>query len=1131
MAFRPTGLGALGLLGASLALAEPGTLRVADATSWPGYVAAMRATYGGTFPDTSVRFDPADSFEIDGSLPRPFDVLRIRFLVEPGEPTGTLTVQVHEQNGGQKPDEARVLASTTTTAAPGWNTVDLAALGQTVRIDPPRMFCVTFKGQGLGGAPFVAADDGLPYVGGTGDFHTSVAYVDANCNVRVFGFAPPSDAAGEHSSNLMVELDVDFLAPPATPRFVVNPTMGGCTRCAWGDIDGDGDLDGLDTGSVVWRNEGGGVFANVTAQALPAGTRGLNGGLFADHDADGDLDYFGQTGDCAPCGGRSNLDTIMRNRGDTNGDGVPEFEDVRTVDWGDAPGAPVPGDDLPTEGAAWGDWNGDGWLDLYLANHVDWASGACFVDTLWINDGPPAFTFTNAGPSSGVAGAVLCGRGVAPADFDADGDQDVFVTNYRLNPDFLWENRGVDVVDLPVFANVAASRGVQGTENLAGSGAYGHGIGAAWGDVNRDQSLDLIVGNLAHSAWLCFSDTTKLYLSSGGATPAFTDVRPASGIAYNELHSEASFADWDNDADLDVFVTHAYDGWRSSVWECTATDPPTYADDFGAAGIGMRSGWGSAWADVDRDGDLDLWTRGGLHVNQTPAGPLAHWLEVRLLATRSNVHSLGARVTVTAGVITQTADVASARGTSSQDDLVRHFGLADAPIADRVHVRWPSGCELELRNVAADRVLDLTEPECLIPRFRVLGVPTTPGGREARVGCVNATLTLVDDSIGSPTAWEWDLDSDGLVDATGPSVDVAYPFARTYDVTLAVDDGTSPARYVTKPVRIDAPPGAPVGPWAEDPNPCLSDLTIQWEPATWGAAGGGVYNVYQGSDEADALSRPPVALGLTIESFVDTMSAPGIASTYVIEAEDARAPGGCDPGPHHGGSTARLTFASPTGDQVRVPRFTTVRAEDADPCTAGGGILVSWDAATFFDPTRSGTYHVYRSVTGCPDPTSGQPPIALGLTSLSFLDTTVAPGTPYVYTVMAEDARTASFCRPIDGPRNRGEWTAACAAGAVTDVAEAGSADPGNVLRARRDPASPEDVVLDWSRTTVTPQAGEAHGALAAPSARGPWTLLPPGRLAATTVTDRSAATATLRFYRATLLSPSDCPAPDPFRR
>ena len=103
----------------------------------------------------------------------------------------------------------------------------------------------------------------------------------------------------------------------------------------------------------------------------------------------------------------------------------------------------------------------------------------------------------------------LCGRGVSPCDYDRDGDMDIFVSNYRLQENFLWENRRGEAV------NAALLRGVAGTET---DGWWGHTIGSAWADWDNDGDWDLFSANLAHPRYITFSDRSMLYRNDGDGT-------------------------------------------------------------------------------------------------------------------------------------------------------------------------------------------------------------------------------------------------------------------------------------------------------------------------------------------------------------------------------------------------------------------------------------------------------------------------------------------------------------------------------------------------------------------------------------------------------------------------------------
>jgi hypothetical protein len=122
----------------------------------------------------------------------------------------------------------------------------------------------------------------------------------------------------------------------------------------------------------------------------------------------------------------------------------------------------------------------------------------------------------------------------------------------------------------------------------------------------------------------------------------------------------------------------------------------------------------SARGDFDNDGDLDLLV---LNLNDRPRllrndlDNQHHWLELRLIGTTSNRDAIGARVRLTAGGHTQLRDVRTSSGYLSQSDPRLHFGLGSSTVADRIEISWPSGTVQNLRKIAADRLLTITEPE------------------------------------------------------------------------------------------------------------------------------------------------------------------------------------------------------------------------------------------------------------------------------------------------------------------------------------------------------------------------------------------------------------------------------------
>lgn len=267
-----------------------------------------------------------------------------------------------------------------------------------------------------------------------------------------------------------------------------------------------------------------------------------------------------------------------------------------------------PSDHYPTEGAGAADFNQDGWVDLYCANYENWETHTYYPDRLYKNN--QGF-FKNVTESAGIIppnGENLAGRGVNWADFDDDGYPDCYVSNYRLCPNFLWHNKGDGT-----FENLAPKLGVAGNEV---KGWYGHSIGSTWVDYDNDSDLDLFVANLAHPRYIEFSNRSILYENRGdNAYPRFVDRRAQLGIRYEETHSDPAWADVDNDGDLDLFITSIYEGRRSFLYLNQLIPNAPSAIDFGnfrfseatyLSGTRTFNGWGCAFADFDNDGDQDL---------------------------------------------------------------------------------------------------------------------------------------------------------------------------------------------------------------------------------------------------------------------------------------------------------------------------------------------------------------------------------------------------------------------------------------------------------------------------------------------------------------------------------------------
>jgi hypothetical protein len=371
---------------------------------------------------------------------------------------------------------------------------------------------------------------------------------------------PPTGALGDRLFRNDLAIGADGTR---TLRFTDVTSASGINVMSYGmgvaaaDYDNDGFVDiyrtGL-SGSVMLRNNGNGTFTDVTARS---GTGNPNGwgvsAAFVDYDRDGWLDLYvgnyllysvagdvdclsvtGQHDYCPPNSYRAQPDRLYHNRG--NG----TFEDVTSR-------ALVGGADGPALGVSTADFNGDGWIDIYVGNDGQ-------PNQLWINQ--MNGTFKDAAFISGAAvngqGNSEASMGVDAGDYDNDGDEDIFITNWLAQMNILYVNMGGGV-----FEDRKAASGL-GPPSLAKTG-----FGAAWFDYDNDSWLDLLTANGSVSiieAQARVNDpfplkmANQLYRNLGNGR--FEDVSPRAGKAFtlNDVSRGAAFGDIDNDGDEDVVI-------------------------------------------------------------------------------------------------------------------------------------------------------------------------------------------------------------------------------------------------------------------------------------------------------------------------------------------------------------------------------------------------------------------------------------------------------------------------------------------------------------------------------------------------------------------------------------------------
>ncbi len=449
---------------------------------------------------------------------------------------------------------------------------------------------------------------------------------------------------------------------------------------SWGDFDNDG-WDDLLVGGTLYKNDKG-AFTDVTqSSGIKDMKASATGGVWGDYDNDGCLDLF--------------LFSESRTRADTlaKGDCKGKFTDVTDkagiVDkqtynpCGDA----TKNIRSPTAAAAWLDIDGDGYLDLYLANFICWSPGTFYMDTVFRNKGDG--TFEEISAKKGFSNLETPSRTASPVDHDGDGDIDLFVGNYRLIKNLFFQNNGDGTV-----TEEAENRDLAGNPRFYSKYYYGHTIGSAWGDLDNDGDFDLVVGNLAHPRFWQFSDRTQILLNDGKGK--YKEISGAwkkpygnpSGLRYQETHSVPVLGDFDNDGALDLAITCVYDG-RPTDFYWGKGDGKFTLDTY-TTGITTTNGWGISASDFDHDGDLDIYAT-GLFVN-TPKATGRHWLQVRAVGNiKSNWAAIGATVKVVAGAKTYMRHVQGGTGKGCQDSLYLHFGIGAAAKVDEISVAYPGG--------------------------------------------------------------------------------------------------------------------------------------------------------------------------------------------------------------------------------------------------------------------------------------------------------------------------------------------------------------------------------------------------------------------------------------------------------
>jgi hypothetical protein len=497
--------------------------------------------------------------------------------------------------------------------------------------------------------------------------------------------------------------------------FVDVPRTG---MAVFADVDNDGDVDAFASVYVGADNDGDGVSKDegdcddADAAVHPAAQEFDGNGL--DDDCDGTVDDGASEADedgdgHAVADGDCNdvqedvfpgAEELLDGR-DNDCDGAVDETFVNRILLNDGTGDLVAVDGAgvetldPSTAAGFGDADGDGLLDLYWGNWLrHYPNDPAVQDEFVMGLGAGLFEpmLTEAGMELLSPKSVY---GVMWNDWNDDGAQDVFVGNYHLYANQLWANDGAGG-----FSNVAGEVGAAADDidapppwNLTYTG--GHTYGGDFGDVDNDGDWDFYMCNLAHPRVQPWSDPSMFLINEGAPDYLFSNLPADYGFIYDEGDVNAAFADYDHDMDVDLVVASLYTGHYSRMYRNDGD--AGFVDVSWETGTAIHDSVSAVWSDVDEDGDLDLVIADrsaapNVHLFINRVGQDRGSIQLVLEGTTSNRDAIGAKVTLTAGGVTQMREVRGGTGHSNtQSTRVVHFGLADVETIDEVTVRWVGG--------------------------------------------------------------------------------------------------------------------------------------------------------------------------------------------------------------------------------------------------------------------------------------------------------------------------------------------------------------------------------------------------------------------------------------------------------
>lgn len=444
----------------------------------------------------------------------------------------------------------------------------------------------------------------------------------------------------------------------------------------WIDVNNDNQVDcfisnGPSGGqnNFLYINAGSGTFSLVTTDSITLDNKPSDGATFSDIDNDGDIDAF-----VVNWYNVNNL--FYLNNGNGN------FTKINSQ---------ILANDLGySETAAWGDYDKDGLVDLYVTN-----SAGIKKNYLYHNNGNANFTKVTVGD---LVNDAFFSRNINWVDIDNDADLDVFVTNENNQNEIIYRNDGAGN-----FTKLTGSP-------LLSDG--GNTNSSSWADIDNDGDLDVFLANDLSYNGLFKNNGNFNFIKIISDTVVKTPARSFS----------SAWSDVDNDGDLDLFVTNAFANGSKLVNYFYLNDGNGNFSRNTTDIITQDSAWsyGCAFGDYDNDGFEDL-TVATCRFNGVDYGDFLyhnntnsnHWITVKLIGTISNKSAIGTKVKIKSFIngnpVWQMREISSQSSYCGQNDLRVHFGLGNGVLVDSLKIEWPLGLTETYTNISSNQFLTYYE--------------------------------------------------------------------------------------------------------------------------------------------------------------------------------------------------------------------------------------------------------------------------------------------------------------------------------------------------------------------------------------------------------------------------------------